>query len=69
MLAIHSAHVVKVSNAPVLPIVAKQDGWITPLGRGKLEDTMLDILKSLPGKLVDDDDAFANPSNPNLSRP
>jgi carboxymethylenebutenolidase len=51
-------------QAPVLFILAKKDGWITPAIVGEFESKMNDAGKSIVVKEYDAEHAFANPSNP-----
>ena len=54
----------KGSNAPVLAIFGKKDGWITPEKVKEFENAMKQAGKKLTVKMYDADHGFANPSNP-----
>jgi carboxymethylenebutenolidase len=58
----------KMLNAPVLGIFAKQDAWITPAVAETFEKQMKEAGKSLTVKMYDADHAFANPSNPKYKK-
>lgn len=58
----------KMLNAPVLGIFAKQDGWITPEVVDNFKANMAQADEELTVKMYDAKHAFANPSNPEYDK-
>lgn len=58
----------KMLNAPVLGIFAKQDGWITPEVVDNFKANMAQADEQLTVKMYDAKHAFANPSNPQYDK-